>query len=243
MAHLASGARAVSFRLPPALANSLEEFARRERVTRFVLLLAAWKVLVFQHTGVADIVLGAPVANRGHQELEEVVGCFINTLPLRTDLSGAQTFRDVLRRVADTCTGAYEHQELPYEQMTAALQREPEAGDLIRMLFVFRNEPQPSPRFEELAVRSLPVCRNAAKFDITVDIQLNGPTLAGSIEYDAGIYDHSTICRLAGHYERLLERVVECPDSRLEELEPEMSDSAGADPSVAFPELQKPLLL
>ena len=243
MAHLASGARAVSFRLPPALANSLEEFARRERVTRFVLLLAAWKGLVFQHTGVADIVLGAPVANRGHQELEEVVGCFINTLPLRTDLSGAQTFRDVLRRVADTCTGAYEHQELPYEQMTAALQREPEAGDLIRMLFVFRNEPQPSPRFEELAVRSLPVCRNAAKFDITVDIQLNGPTLAGSIEYDAGIYDHSTICRLAGHYERLLERVVECPDSRLEELEPEMSDSAGADPSVAFPELQKPLLL
>src|SRR5579872_6226261 len=115
------GAR-YSFRLPGELTEALRALSRREGVTLFMTLLAAFQTLLLRYSGQTDLVVGTPVAGRSRVELEDLVGVFINLLPLRTDLSGDPTVHELLRRVREVCLNAYEHQDMPFEKLVKEIQ-------------------------------------------------------------------------------------------------------------------------
>src|SRR5262249_15559289 len=110
--------------LSTELTQEIKTFSRTEGVTLFMMLLAAFKVLLFRYSGQEDLIVGTAIGNRNSIELERLIGFFVNTLPLRTDLSGDPTFREVLTRVREVALGAYAHQDMPLEKLVSELQPE-----------------------------------------------------------------------------------------------------------------------
>ena len=151
-----------SISLPTELSQSLKALSRSEGVTLYTLLLAAFKTLLYRLTGQSDLVVGTPIAGRSLPEIEGLIGCFINTLAMRTDLSGNPRFRELLGRVQATTLGAYSHQDLPFEKMLEVLQveRDLSYSPVVQILFDFINTP-PSRSLELSELTSgCNVCRN-----------------------------------------------------------------------------------
>jgi aspartate racemase len=197
------------FELPVALADSLRRLCRAEGTTLFMTLLAGFKVLLARYTGAEDIVVGTPVANRNHLELESIVGFFANTLVLRTDLSGDPSFRDILARVREVSLAAYTHQDMPFEKIVEDLRPDRKFGQnpLFQLSFVFQS-PGAGVGFDFVTV--------ASPFDLTLFFRggSDGP-LSATIEYRRDLFEPETISRLAGHYRALVESVAADPDVRL----------------------------
>jgi len=130
----------------------LKTFSRDEGVTLYMTLLAAFQALLFRYTGQEDFCIGSPVAGRTHVALEGLVGCFINTLVLRADLSGSPSFRQLLARVRETTLQAYAHQETPFEQLVEALQPERDLSrhPLFQAMFILQNTPNAPVQFRIL---------------------------------------------------------------------------------------------
>jgi amino acid adenylation domain-containing protein len=200
------------FALPPGLADDLRALSRREHATLFMLLLAAFKVLLARYSGQEDILVGTPVANRSHVELEAVVGFFANTLVLRTDLTGDPPFSALLARVRETCLAAYAHPDMPFEKLVEELQPLRVLGQnpLFQVGFVLQDATVGG----DLAFITI-----AAPFDLMVFIR-DGPDgrLGGTIQYKRDLFAPETIARLVGHYRVLLEGVVADPGRRLWDL-------------------------
>ena len=138
------------FTIPPNLVNSLKALGRREGVTLFMILLAAFKLLLYRYTGQEQITVGSPIANRNHLETEGLIGCFINSLALRTDLSDVLTFQQLLRRVREVTLGAYAHQDLPFEKLVEELQpqRDLSRTPLFQVMLIFQNAPLSIPSYQ-----------------------------------------------------------------------------------------------
>ena len=102
--------------LPKELTDALQAMSRREGVTLFMTLLAAFKTLLYRHTGQEDVIVGTPIAGRNRTELEGLIGFFMNTIVMRTDLAGQPSFRELLGHVRETALGAYAHQDMPFEK-------------------------------------------------------------------------------------------------------------------------------
>ena len=127
--------------LPEALSAAIKHLSRRQGNTLFMTLLAAFKVLLYSYTDQDDLCIGTLVANRQRQEVEGLIGLFVNTVLLRTDLSGNPTFREVLRRVRETTLAAYAHQDLPFEDLVQTLERERhlQRRSLCQVMFILQN--------------------------------------------------------------------------------------------------------
>ena len=142
----------LGFRLSPEVSAGLKELSRREGVTLFMTLLAAFQTLLHRYSGQEDIVVGSPVAGRNYRETEGLIGFFVNTLALRTDLSGEPTFVELLQRVKEVCLGAYAHQDVPFEKLVEELQpeRDLSRSPLFQVMFGLQNVPQTAARLGEL---------------------------------------------------------------------------------------------
>ena len=213
------GAR-VSIELPDSVTKALNEISQREGATLFMTLLAALQILLRRWTGQDDIVVGAPVADREPPELEGTIGLFINTLVLRTDLSGAPSFRALLGRVREACLGAYAHQSIPFEFLVRelspprALQRHP----LFQVMLVLQNTPSDSAGAEGLNLEPIEIDPEAAQFDLSLYLRERGGRLIGYFEYATDLFDRATIERMAGHLQILLEGIVADPDQSIATL-------------------------
>ena len=135
--------------LSEPLADSLKALSRSENATLFMVLLAAFQVLLSRYTGCEDIAVGSTVAGRNWVETEKLIGIFINTLVLRTNLSGNPTFRELLGRVRETCRGAYSHQDLPFEKLVEKLRPERDLSSTppFQVMFNLENLPEGDTRF------------------------------------------------------------------------------------------------
>ena len=204
----------------PSLAQALNQLSRREQVTLFMTLLAAFQTLLFRYTGQADIVVGSPTANRTRTETENLIGFFINMLVLRTDLSGNPTFRELLQRVQRTALGAYEHQDIPFEKLVAELRpvRTMSQSPLFQVVFHLRNVPERVPEFSGLQMEVLRSDSGAAQFDLTFAVREIAAGLEVEAEYNTDLFDADTIERMLGHYEALLVGIVADPDLELSKL-------------------------
>ncbi len=206
--------------LPTALAAALRSLAQQEEVTLFMLLLAAFQVLLLRYSGQDDIVVGSPIANRNRREVEELIGFFVNTLVLRSDLSGNPSFRTALQRVRELCLGAYAHQDLPFERLVEELrpQRDLSRHPLFQVVFVLQNTPPLLREMAALTMQWQAPRETAAKFDLTLLVNEIGSDLSLVWEYNTDIFDAATIERMGVHFQTLLEGIVADPQSRLGDL-------------------------
>ncbi|HEX5748967.1 MAG TPA: amino acid adenylation domain-containing protein [Archangium sp.] len=212
--------------LPPELSQSIKSLARQEGVTPFMLLLAAFQVLLSRYSGQDDISVGSPIAGRNRGEVEGLIGFFVNTLVLRTRLSPQRSFRELLARVKETTLGAYAHQELPFEKLVEELQpeRDMSRSPLFQVLFTVQNAPMSEQSLPGLTMRPLELPGDTAKFDLSLGMMEADQGFLGDLEYNTDLYESSTIQRMLGHLHVLLEGIAAAPERQVREL-PLLNDS------------------
>ncbi|MBI3947384.1 MAG: amino acid adenylation domain-containing protein [Armatimonadetes bacterium] len=206
--------------LPPALVARLEDLGRREGATLFMVLLAGFQALLSRYTGMEDIVVGTPIAGRSRTELEGILGFFVNTLALRTDLSGDPSFRGLLARVREVSLGAFEHQDLPFEKLVEALhpERDMSRNPLFQVSFALQNAPETPARLPGLDTEPVPIDRGVAPFDLSLDARAHEGGLRLTVEYSTDLFAPDDIERMLGHLRTLLEGAAADPGRRLSEL-------------------------
>jgi amino acid adenylation domain-containing protein len=209
-----------SIELPLNLTSALKVLSQRAGVTLFVTLLATFKILLYRYSGQADICVGTPITGRNRTEIEGLIGCFINTLVLRTNLDGNPSFSDLLNRVQQVAVGAYAHQDLPFETLVEELQPERNLSHslLFQVMFILQNFPRSDHQLAGLRIDSLPVDNQMAQFDLTLWMCETDRGLTTRLEYNSDLFDPSTIIRMLGHFQILLEGIVASPDRHLSEL-------------------------
>lgn len=208
------------------LSNGLRQLSRREGVTLYMTLLAAFQVLLAKYSGHEDILVGSPIANRNQPNTGALIGCFLNTLVMRTDLSGDPTFNELLRRVREVALGAFENQDLPFEKIVSELRPERSLGHspIFQVMFVLENAPARPVKIQGLTLQTRYLDSGATKFDLTVfAVELEG-SLQLRFDYNTDLFDSNTIKRMLDHFCTLLEGVVVNPNERLSDL-PLLKDS------------------
>lgn len=204
-----------------ALLEDLKVLSRQEEATLFMTLLAAFNVLISLYTGQDDITIGTPIAGRDRAEIENLIGCFINTLVIRTKFSGSPTFRDLLRRVRQVCLEAYSHQSLPFEKLVQTLQpkRSLSHSPLFSMMFLLDKF-----QGENYELYGLNLWRmnsglsSTSKFDLSIDLVEQKHAIVGAIEYSTDLFDLATIVRIEKHFQALLVNIVNNPDCSISQL-------------------------
>ena len=206
--------------LTKELTEGLKALSRKEGVTLFMTLLAAFQTLLYRYTSQEDIVVGSPIANRNRPEIEGLIGFFVNTLVLRTDVSGNPSFRELLGRVRKTALGAYEHQDLPFEKLLEELQPERSLSysPLFQVMFILQNAPNAGLEFQSLSVSPVRLDTETARFDLTLSIHETAPGLSGALQYNTDLFHDATITRMIGHFQILLKGIVADADLRISDL-------------------------
>ncbi|HYW05853.1 MAG TPA: condensation domain-containing protein, partial [Longimicrobium sp.] len=201
-----------SFHLPDGVRAPLAELARREGATMFMVLLALTQLLLARMSGDEDVVVGTPVGGRT-PETEGTVGFFVNTLPLRTDVGGNPSFRELVRRARDTAVGALAHPDLPLERLVEALplERDPSRFPLFQVMFVFG--PDAPPADGAAGWTRVPVELHTARYDLTLVMRDSGHGLRGVIDYATDLFDESTVARIGGRMRALAAAVAARPDA------------------------------
>jgi amino acid adenylation domain-containing protein len=223
--------RGARYRLPfPAtLRGRLETLARGERSTFFTTVLAAFDVLLHRYGAGEDIVVGTPVDTRARTELEEIVGPFINTVVVRSDLSGSPSFRELLGRVQERTLEALEHQELPFERLVAALapERDLSRHPIFQALLAL-NPPERALALQGTTVTELEPAWSAARVDLFLVLDDLPHGLEAIWEYSTDLFDAATIERMAAQFVALLEAIVADPATPIDEL-PLLGEDERAD--------------
>lgn len=209
-----------SFSLPMALASALRALSRHEGVTLFTTLLAAFQALLQRYTGQDDIVVGTTIANRNREEFKELIGFFVNTVVLRTPLSGNPSFRSLLKRVREVVSGALAHQDLPFERLVQELQpqRDFSRNPLFQVAFQRLRGPRSTQDDPKIFSSWRAVHGGTAKVDLWLDVYESPKEFGGAFEYSTDLFDAPTIARMASHFHTLLEGVVADPDQRVSDL-------------------------
>ncbi|NBD14535.1 condensation domain-containing protein, partial [Corallococcus silvisoli] len=197
---------ALPYRMTQGPWEALKALARKEGLTPFMVLLAALEVVLAHESGQQDVAVGTPVAGRNRREVEGLIGFFVNTLVMRTDLAGNPTLRELLARVRKTCVEAYAHQDLPLEQVVAALQPGREAGQtpFYRVSFNFQNAPLSEVRIPGLVLRPIVVESGLAKLDLSLQLTEGAEGLTGLWEYSTDLFDERTVQRWMEGFERVV---------------------------------------
>ena len=208
-----------TFIIPKSLTNALKHLSQQHNVTLFVTLLTAFKIVLFYYTGQSDIIVGTPFANRQQVETKRLIGCFINTLPIRTHLGGDPSLRELLYQVRGSFLAASDRQQIPFVKLVEALQPKREASHSLLYQVMFNFLPPSDLKLTNLTVHSWSVESKTAEFDW--DIYLQQTTL-GSIEgkwcYKINLFDATTISRAVTQFLVLLELLITNPECHLSDL-------------------------
>jgi amino acid adenylation domain-containing protein len=218
--HTQNGAVRV-WELPRDITDGVKSLSQAEGVTLFMSLIAAYKVLLLRYTGQQDMLVGTPIANRNRREVEGLIGLFINTLVLRTDLSGDPSFRELLGRVKEVALGAYANQDVPFEKLVEELQPERDLSrtPLFQVMFVMQNNPMPELKLGGMTMSPLIIEGATSKFDLTLSIMEEADgNMSGWLEYNTDLFDQPFIESLIGHYNTLLRGIIADPEERISRL-------------------------
>ncbi|OTA16216.1 Amino acid adenylation [Xenorhabdus vietnamensis] len=209
-----------------ALLESLKTFGQRHNTTLFMTILAAWSIVLARLSGQSDIVIGTPVANRPHHELEGLIGFFVNTLALRVTLSNTTTVADLLTQVRERALAAYAHQDLPFEQIVEALQPERSLSysPIFQVMLALNNTPAKALTLPGLQLTPVEQVRHSTHFDMTLSLTETEHGLFGELVYAVDLFDSSTIERMIGHLQRVLVAMTSDKTQLIADL-PMLSDS------------------
>ncbi|SDD79109.1 non-ribosomal peptide synthase domain TIGR01720/amino acid adenylation domain-containing protein [Paenibacillus sp. CF095] len=211
----------LTFRLDAEKGEALKQLASDSGATLYMLLLAAYSVLLHKYAGQEDIVVGTPIAARSHADLQPIIGMFVNTLALRLGPTAELTFMDYLQEVKETTLGAYEHQDYPFEELVEALQvsRDLSRNPLFDTMFSLQKHESLDLTLEGLEWSLFDIEEKTAKFDLSLDIVEEGNELVCKIEYATSLFKQETMVRLAGHYEQLLASILAQPGAQISDLD------------------------
>jgi amino acid adenylation domain-containing protein/FkbH-like protein len=206
--------------LPRELKDKLNQLSREQGATLFMTLLAGFEALLSRYSGQRDLVVGTAIANREQPELENVIGLFLNTLPLRADLMGDPSFSEILTRAKETALGAYEHQDMPFEKLVEELrpERSLRHSPLIQVYFVLQNAPVESVPLQSLRWKHVPSGLKTVKGDMYLSMHESAEGIEGRLEYSTDLFDAATMERFLGHFQVLLEAAVANPALKLSQL-------------------------
>ena len=213
----------VSFQIAADLLGPFEELCRSEGATLQMGLLAVVALLLHRYSRQDDVAIGVPIWGRNHPDLEPLIGFFINTLPIRTRFGGEPSFRQLLAQVKERSIGAYEHQELPFEQIVEALhvERDTSRNPLVQVMLQLIELPASVPQgMEGLEVESLPMRNEASKLDLSFYLRRSADGgLRGSITYASDLFNAERIERLSAHLITLITSALEAPDTAVDRLD------------------------
>src|SRR6266481_2108291 len=214
-----AGAR-ISQSLPDALSQAAVALCRKEEITLFMLMLAAFKVLLYRHTGNPDVVVGSPVAGRNHSRVENLIGCFLNTMVLRTDCSGNISFRQLLQRVKNVTLDSYSHQDIPFEKLLEELKPERDSSrtPFFQVFFNMLNYPSLALELEGLKAEMIELPEIWSKFDLTLYTQEKDGRIKLDIVYQKEIFSAQRISEMLEQLHYLLEQAVHDPGQSIEEF-------------------------
>ncbi|HEY9694282.1 MAG TPA: amino acid adenylation domain-containing protein [Oculatellaceae cyanobacterium] len=221
--------------IPKNLTTKLESISQQEGVTLFMTLLAAFQVLLYRYSHQEDIAVGVPIANRNRSEIEGLIGFFVNSLVLRTDLSGNPSFQEVLARVREVTLGAYAHQDLPFEKLVEELQPERNISrhPLFQVMFSFQNSPMTGLDLLDLETSFINIDIKTTRFDLEFNLWecgdgyrnlLGGDRwnyaegIRGVVVYNKDLFEQATIVRMSEHFQILLEGIVANPSAEISDL-------------------------
>ena len=206
--------------LPGNLSERLKGLSKQTNTTMFVFLLAAYKVLLYRYSGQGDILVGTPFNGRDQVSLEKLIGYFIDTLVLRSDLSGDIRFIDLLAQVRQTSLDAFSHKNIPFETLVKELkpERYMSSNPLFQVMFVYHKAPSLPAFGPDLGVERVPFHPSSAKFDLTLHISEEQGQLSATFEYAKDLFEHNTIERMQGHLKTLLEGIVANPEATIADL-------------------------
>jgi aspartate racemase len=209
-----------SLKLPLNLTKALKALSQQEGVTLFMTLLAAFQTLLFRYSGQEDIIVGTPIAGRNQFETEGLIGLFVNTLAIRTNLSGNPIFRQLLSQVREVTLRAIDHQDLPLEKLIEELkpERDLSRSPLFQAMFAFQNTPRQPWELPGLTITPLEVHSGTSKFDLTLALEETSEGIKGEIEYNTDLFEAATITRMVGHFQTLLESIVANPNQHIWDL-------------------------
>ncbi|HSK77695.1 MAG TPA: amino acid adenylation domain-containing protein [Thermoanaerobaculia bacterium] len=207
-------------RLGAEILEGLGNLARERRATLFMVVLAAFDVLLARASGQDDILVGTPVAGRNRREIEGLIGLFVNTLVLRTDLSGGSSFRDLLARTREASLEAYTHQDLPFEQIVEEVkpERHLSHNPIFQVMLVLHHAAGGRLSLPGLAVSAPSLDNRTARFDLLLSLAETGDGLAGFLEYNTDLFDPATARRMAGHLRNLIGGALADPGARVDSL-------------------------
>ncbi|MFY9575004.1 MAG: condensation domain-containing protein, partial [Blastocatellia bacterium] len=208
--------------------SQLRDLSRKEGATMFMMLLAAFKVLLHHYSGQHDIIVGTPVANRNLAEIEGLIGFFVNILAIRTEVSGNPTFIELLGRVREVALAAYAHQDVPFEKIVEALrpERRSNRSPLFQVTFTLQNTPVEAVSLPEVTLEPLDFEVDEAPYDFMLDLWEYPTAIAGFFRYRKELFYPGTIARIARRFSLLLENIALDPQARLSVL---ISTLAAAD--------------
>jgi amino acid adenylation domain-containing protein len=206
--------------VPGELTGSIRSLSRGCGATLFMVMMSAFKALLSRYSGQRDIVVGTPIAGRNRGDIEGLIGLFVNSLGIRTEVNGEESFRDLVTRVRDASLGAYEHQEVPFEKLVEHMQVERALNHtpIFQVMFSLQNDQRNELRMSGLDLSFLEMESQTAKFDLTLSMIESADRLQGVMEYRTDLYEPATIERMLGHFQNLLEAGVANPRQRLSEL-------------------------
>ncbi|UJW29759.1 amino acid adenylation domain-containing protein [Saccharothrix sp. AJ9571] len=208
------------FVVPAEVLDELRALARAHNCTLFMVVFAAFSVLLSRSAGQDDLVIGSPITGRGRPELEDLVGFFVNTLPLRADLSGDPAFTDLLARVRRTCLDGVANQDVPFEKLVEELapDRDPSHDPLFQNILVFQGPASAEVGVGDLSLEYQGKNNNTAKFDLSLYAGEAEDGLRCSFEYATALFDPETVERLGRRFTTLLAGITADPGTRLSAL-------------------------
>ncbi|HKR15159.1 MAG TPA: amino acid adenylation domain-containing protein [Pyrinomonadaceae bacterium] len=209
-----------NIQLSSSLAASLITLSRREGVTLFITLLAAFKVLLYRYSGQEDVAVGSPMTDRGRREVEGLIGYFVNMVPLRSDLSGNPTFRELLSRVRQTTLGAYAHKDVPLQTLLKELGVERETGRAIPFpaVFVLQNAPMSPLNLADVTISAVDIFKQTTPADLYLAATEFSDGISAGFKYSVDLFSDKMIAELLVNFTGVLETVVAQPECRLLEI-------------------------
>jgi non-ribosomal peptide synthetase component F len=206
--------------IPTLLTNALKDLSRWESATLYMTLLAGFAALLGSYSGDEEVAIGSPVAGRNRVEVEPLIGFFLNTLVLRTDLSGDPRFRELIGRARETALEAYAHQDLPFEKLIEELKPARSLGHnpLFQVWFVLQNTPGDDARLAGAALEPVELPTTTTRHDLQLTLWESESGLLGHFDYSSDLFDRATIEGIVEDFQALLGRVAVRPEERLSGL-------------------------
>jgi amino acid adenylation domain-containing protein len=209
-----------NFQLSRELTQALKSLSQQMGTTLFMTLLASFATLLSRYSGQSEVVIGSPIANRTHGQIESLIGFFVNTLALRMDLEGNLGFDQLLHRVKQVALEAYAHQDIPFEYLVEELKptRTLTHAPLFQVMFVLQNAPVTILELPEITLTFMVPETVVAKFDLTISMEEVDQELKGELEYNTDLFERATIERMVGHFQTLLAGIVSNPFELIHKL-------------------------